>query len=576
MIYEIYSFDFDGALAHYEYLKSKDKDIIKANIALLESIKASVNSHSSSSSSPSKKTKLIVFVGSNRQAFRDDFGNSTPDERGSCYPAIKRVSKYLGAELDEMLLGDIYNDLPDGTCFRKALKYIKNSKDYIMAKLPEDIFFPDWLHDDSKLTLLYAQMHKMSLKYPNDILNYNFVDDREDIVTNLYEYFIQYPEMIPHNVTLNLKKYIGPTDKYRHKVDPLVTEFAPIRGTRPSADQHYRQTIKTMAAVTIEEMAAHNYDLSTPKSSYAVKTYAEALSCQFDMTSIKCVQYYTPGMLPIHPPEIPTYQKGFRLFGRTFLSSSSLISSNDQPSSSSPRPSSIYSSSSSGSIARHQPSSSQSTSSLPSPIPTPSSSSNSKFQSDPGPYFYPATSSVDSFHESTQNTFDSDCDEFELPLELDESIIETPKIDPDAERNNQSKATTRFATSFEFTRSIGRHRSQVLPVTLEQEAKPIAARSTDGVIDIDDLNLPVELSERSIVESSNTKNELEEAVPTTSSKSTTQFFPLPQSLQQTIGRHRATLLATVSTEREDADEEDKDETEFDDSVPNQGPTTNFG
>jgi hypothetical protein len=487
LIYEIYSFDFDGALANLQYLASKEKDIISANIDLLNQIKASIHndsalsssSSSSSSSSPSKKSKLIVFVGSNRQGLIDDFGNSTADERGSCYPAIKQISEYLDAKLDYMLLGDLFNNLPDGTCFKKALKLIdkRNNRVYTLPKLPEGVFFPDWLHDDSKLCVIYAQMHKMSLEHPYDTLNYNFLDDRDDLLQNLHEYFLKYPEMIPHNVTLKLKKYTGPIDIDGNKIDPLITEFAPIKGARPYADGDYRQTVKTMAAVTIEQMTEQNYDLLATNARHPITTYAEAQNVQFNMTAIKCVQYYKPGMLPASPPEVPAQSKGFRFFGRTFFSSSNLpISSIKSPhhaSSLSPRPSS-----SSSSSLSHTPAHSDSFSSIPSPKPTPSPSS--KFVSDPGPSSSSPTSSFESIPSFPsialhRDEFDLSFDTLQLPIEPPGEIDELAPMKPIAQFFTPRQPTP------SSEKSIGRHRLQLTTlVNKEEEEKE---ESNDEIIE---------------------------------------------------------------------------------------------
>ncbi|MBL7481111.1 hypothetical protein [Legionella bononiensis] len=320
MIYEIYSFDFDGCLANLLYLSSKKKDIIRANQVLLAQIK----------SSPNPK---IILVGSNRQGLMDDFTNAADNERGSCFPAIKLISQELNSHeapttLDELLLSDIYNDMPDGASFKEAMKYInKNNKDYKVGKIKKPEQFPNWIHDESKLTVIYAQMHKMAKEHPYDDLQFNFIDDREDILNHLHDYFLKYPELIPHNVTLNLKRYMGPIDKFENPIDPLVTEYAPIKGTRPEADHDYRQTVKMMAAVTIEQMNAHDYYLCATKAKSPIQSYEEAKKYNYNISVIKAVGYYKPGMMPINPPELTTPKKSrFGIFGKSFFSSKNLTS----------------------------------------------------------------------------------------------------------------------------------------------------------------------------------------------------------------------------------------------------------
>ncbi|WP_298623673.1 hypothetical protein [uncultured Legionella sp.] len=463
MIYEIYSFDFDGALANLQYLASKDKDIIAANIDLLDQIKSyihhSASQQPSSSSAFHKKPKVIVFVGSNRQGLIDDFGNSTADGRGSCYPAIIQVSKYLDAKLDDMLLGDIFNNMADGTCFKQAMKLInkKNNKDYVLSTLPNGTFFPDWLHDDTKLTLIYAQIHKMSQEHPNDTLNYNFLDDRDDLLLNLHDYFLKYPEMIPHNVTLNLKKYKGPIDREGNKIDPLVTEYEPIKGTRPYADQDYRQTIKTISAVTIEQMTAQDNDLIAAKATQPIRTYAEAQQYKFNMTSIKCVQYYKPGMLPVNPPELPAQHKGFSFFVKKAFSNSNLsvLSATSHTDSLSSRPSS-------STIIPPTPTSSW-ISGTP-PISRPNL--RPRFTLEPTS----ATSSFDSVQDVSSDTLEGD--EFDFPLETLTPSIDTEKKEELPKQTTQLSMQWQSAQNPRDTqRMFPIQRTQSTTVVNEQKEK---------------------------------------------------------------------------------------------------------
>ncbi|MCL9685396.1 hypothetical protein [Legionella maioricensis] len=297
MAYDVYSFDFDGCTANYLFLSSKIKDIIGANKILFDRIKSSNN-------------RKIIYIGSNRQAPRDDLANSSADERGSCYPATEQVAAELGGVFDNFLLGDIYNDLPDGTCLKQALKYLaKNNKDYKELSQKKFKSLYNWIHDESKLTVLYAQMHKVSLEHPDEPINFNFFDDREDILNQLHAYFLKHRDLIPSNVTLNLKLYRGPIDRNSHEIDPLVVDYPSISGTRPEADKHYRQTVKTMAAVTIEKMTEKGMDISATGASKAITSYAEAQKYGFDMSAIKCINHYEPGMMPLNPPEAPSAKK---------------------------------------------------------------------------------------------------------------------------------------------------------------------------------------------------------------------------------------------------------------------------
>ncbi len=299
MIYDVHSFDFDGCLANITFLKLKYKeikDIIEANRKLLDIIKTSPN-------------RKIVISNSNRQAPRDDLANSGADERGSCYHATKAVAAYLNAEFDGFLLADIYNDLRPGKALKQALKYIaENNKDYTKEVRKGKIFSSlyNWIHDESKLTTVYAQMHELALSHSDDdAFNFYFTDDREDLLNELHIYFSQYPQMIPRNVKLCLRHYRGPIDRDDNEITPLFHDYTPIQGTREKPDENYRQTVKSMAAVTIEQMTEKGIDIAANYGAKAaiVTTYADAQKCNFDMSAIKCVHYYVPDAMPKHPPK---------------------------------------------------------------------------------------------------------------------------------------------------------------------------------------------------------------------------------------------------------------------------------
>ena len=83
----VLSLDFDGCLFNqsYEEAAVPEKDIIKYNQKFLDEIKAENAAF----------VKVCIFVGSIRQSYTVDRDNSLRSNRGSCYPAIVKISKYL-------------------------------------------------------------------------------------------------------------------------------------------------------------------------------------------------------------------------------------------------------------------------------------------------------------------------------------------------------------------------------------------------------------------------------------------------------------------------------------------------
>jgi hypothetical protein len=234
MTIRVLSFDFDGCLFNLNYINSYNKDVIKSNQAFLDKIKAQNAAYK----------KVYTFVGSNRQSYLIDIYNSYGG-KGSCFPSVGIINKYLGGILDTFLLADIYGDLPDGTSFKNAI-----NKDYKGEH-------SQWLFDETKASIMYAQIHKVANENLNEEIVLDFYDDRgngartrRDILEQLKEFYTKYPELIPNNVTLRLHHYTG----------GAVTLMAEIKGTG-FIDSNYKQTVKDMAAQSQND---YNTGISQP------------------------------------------------------------------------------------------------------------------------------------------------------------------------------------------------------------------------------------------------------------------------------------------------------------------------
>ena len=229
------SFDFDNCLFHTKYFWNKHRpdpyEIILKNVPLLERLRSQNHAYDEN----------ICFVGSNRQSKTIDskLSNHKKYPTESCFSAIKKVCEFLDMSLDPFLLADIYGNVPDGQSFHQAL-----------SSKVDSLSHPNWTFDKSKLSILYAQMHKLAAAYPDDSIVYHFFDDKrsedftikmESLLEDLESYFTRFPEMIPKNVILRLNHYAG----------QAVTPYEPIQGTG-IIDTNYRKTIKEMAKVTIK------------------------------------------------------------------------------------------------------------------------------------------------------------------------------------------------------------------------------------------------------------------------------------------------------------------------------------
>ncbi|STO25475.1 hypothetical protein [Fluoribacter gormanii] len=216
------SFDFDGCLfnqnyaqaPHLEFKKHLGDAVLVHNRAFLDQLKIENAAFDN----------VVALIGSNRQSYETDCINMGHPKafKGSCCPAIQTVCADLNVTFDPFLLADVAGNLPYGTSYHLIMQEVTSG-----AYLNDD---PQHEHaectmDETKRTLLFAQMQKAAVDHPNEEIIFDFFDDRYDIlVGHLNEFFTKYPHMIPKNVTLRLNRYAGDD----------VTLMASIKGTGES------------------------------------------------------------------------------------------------------------------------------------------------------------------------------------------------------------------------------------------------------------------------------------------------------------------------------------------------------
>ena len=212
MAVRVLSFDFDGCLFHSGYLHSTEKHVILHNLKFLKTIREQNKDFE----------QVFLFIGSNRQSLSTDVFNSKVS--GSCFLAIQQIANHLSDEeqsivFDPFLLTDVYNHLESGTAYYRAVDYLRSAAPRLtQIKLKRET--PGWVFDDSKVTILYAQIHKAATAHPDKPIVFDFYDNRIDILTDLKIFFEAHPDLIPLNVSLELHQYEGHS----------ITHFAKISG----------------------------------------------------------------------------------------------------------------------------------------------------------------------------------------------------------------------------------------------------------------------------------------------------------------------------------------------------------
>lgn len=153
------------------------------------------------------------MVGSNRQCNRLDKKNSKSNVTHSFYYELSKLASRLSesrqlnatVEVDTYLLSDTYGREKPGVNFQKSLDDVvkglfnEGSKGYSEF----DIF------DESKITIVYAQAHRIASLNPTSKIVYDFYDDKDSILKDIKEFYTANTDLIPENVVVRLHKYVG-------------------------------------------------------------------------------------------------------------------------------------------------------------------------------------------------------------------------------------------------------------------------------------------------------------------------------------------------------------------------------
>jgi hypothetical protein len=204
-IVNVYSFDFDGCLFTGKYnlanthLNDMPARIHMEHLGLLQTI----------SQTPGQK---IGLIGSARQSYPVDYINSTNNRSGSCFPIYQELYRKINLEFDPVLLNDLMNILEPGNTFYDALAACQN----LSPPIPNS----NDLFDETKLTLLYFQMHYIAKKNESSPIVFNFYDDRQDILDHVFSVFNSYRLLLPSNVSLKLVQY-APTNGIKREY-PII------------------------------------------------------------------------------------------------------------------------------------------------------------------------------------------------------------------------------------------------------------------------------------------------------------------------------------------------------------------
>jgi len=207
----VLSIDFDGCLANSRFCESQDLDLVKANLPFLYHLQALQGAY--------VQTELLI--GSSRQSsFIDFWSQKTNRQLLRCFPYYLEIADHLQCKFDGFLMADLYSNLAAGTAYQLELADtypVRDKSDYsrhaseLMAYLGEERRppAPDAFCDSSKLSLLYAQMHRIASKYSDQMVVFKFFDDNLDYLNNIISTFSAFPQLLPGQLRLELCRYDG-------------------------------------------------------------------------------------------------------------------------------------------------------------------------------------------------------------------------------------------------------------------------------------------------------------------------------------------------------------------------------
>lgn len=236
------SLDFDQCISHREYkesLQTNDGRKVWDAEKLFNTNKGIL--------SKSNNDPIHVFIGSNRQNLKADLINLNAGASTLFIPVAQELCDFMGATFHPLLVPDlICENAAIGDTFHSALQVIKGLNDLnslgseslaelVKSALSGQLNSLHCISDESKFLMLYSQIQYIAQKYPDENINFEFYDDKEDILKPLYELFSKNPDLIPANVTLHINRYLNG--------NLMETGFSPILGLG-SQQENYPSIIK--------------------------------------------------------------------------------------------------------------------------------------------------------------------------------------------------------------------------------------------------------------------------------------------------------------------------------------------
>lgn len=251
MTIRVDSYDFDGCTGSHQALPPKG--IAELNLALIKEKLSQADQYSS----------RFVVTGSNRQSYKLESNNAF--NSGASIPVIRELAERTKSTFIPLTLADVCNHRMLGhylATYDKAMTaydidFDKSTNGFTMQTVNHcsgiELFeFDSFDFCDKKINLLFLQLQYFANHYPGKI-EFNFYDDRGDIISALNKFFCANPSFLPKGVNLNLINYIN--NGKTHKTEHTLTGQADV-------DVDYEKTTRIMGEMAKAQGQVKKYDLS--------------------------------------------------------------------------------------------------------------------------------------------------------------------------------------------------------------------------------------------------------------------------------------------------------------------------
>ena len=220
--------DYDGCVGNNPCEKKSAAYLMQINFTLLQHMSTYLRTKTNGLPDNNR----CISIGTARQSkFHDDY--AADYNQSTCafpiYPVIRAVLDDV--VFDDFLLADVNQGLDDGASYQYAMDPNYSGP------------HAEWSEDRSKISILYAKIHRAASFNPNGPVFVAFYDDNTDILAALKHFFSVHAYLIPENVVLDL---------YQFKYGALsVKPIASLSGNHESLgiDKNYRKTVQFIGQI---------------------------------------------------------------------------------------------------------------------------------------------------------------------------------------------------------------------------------------------------------------------------------------------------------------------------------------